>query len=79
MITQPTTVNNETPTAEDYRILATELRDFLMTVTADKAYPDALAMVSHLGDLITNCTPDSDELLKAEYERVLSIMGMEGV
>ncbi len=79
MITQQATVNNETPTAEDYRILATELRDFLMTNTASRLHPEAHVMGTYLTILLTSCTQlEADECLEVEYKSILNILGKKG-
>ncbi len=64
---------------EDFRQLATELRDFLMTATAHKMHPEAHIMGTYLTILLTSCTTEeANECLEVEYKSMLSILGVKG-
>ncbi len=58
----------------DYRQQASELRDFLLTETAQRMNPEASVMAGWLTMLLTSCTPDAIELLPAEIEAITSIL-----
>ncbi len=58
----------------DYRQQASDLRDFLLTSTAQRMNAEASVMAGWLTMLLTSCTPDAIELLPAEIEAITSIL-----
>ncbi len=58
----------------DYRQQASELRDFLLTETAQRMNAEASVMAGWLTMLLTSCSPDAAELLPAEIEAITSIL-----
>lgn len=67
-------VTDKATAIENVRTDARNLVDWLSLPGAESRYPGANTMAGWLAILLTSCTPDSQELLAQEVERVCSIL-----